>query len=147
MAEQSVRLTGSQLAQLANHERQRLADINSRIASVRGLRNEMQAARDALGEIAASEKGSEMLVNLGAGVYVKAGIIDNAKAVAPIAGNAFTEKGAKELIKGMEKKIANLDRSIEGIAREQEKAIIRINQLEQVIEAGMRAMHQQRSQK
>ncbi len=145
MAEKNIRLTGNQLAQLANLERQKLGEINRRVSSIQGLRNEMQAAKDALEEIAKNEKGAEMLVNLGAGVYVKASISDNSKAIAPVAGNAFSEKSAKDLVKEMGKKLANLENSLQSVAVEQEKAAIRLNQLEQVIEAGMRQMQKQRS--
>ena len=140
MAEQNIRLTGNQLAQLANQERQKLAQINNRIGSIQGLRSEMQAAKDALEEIAKSSKGDEMLVNLGAGVYLKAIVSENSKAIAPVAGNAFAEKNTEELAKQMEKKLENLDMSMENIAVEQEKIMVRINQLEQIMEAGMRAI-------
>jgi len=144
--EKKVTLTGNQLAQLAEQERQKLSEINRRASSLQGFRNELQGARDALEEIGKNEKGTQMLVNLGAGILVKASIEDNSKAIASFAPNAFTEKTGKELVKEMERKMAEIDKTLNGVAQEQSRAISRLGQLEQIMEAGMRQMQKARGQ-
>ena len=146
MAEKNVQLTGNQLAQLANQERQKLAEINRRLNTLQGFRNELQSARDALEEIGKNEKGTPILVNLGAGVFFKAAIEDNSKAITSIAANTMTEKTGKDLIKDIEKKITNIDNSLQKIGQEQQSVVVRLGQLEQIMEAGMRELRKGRAQ-
>ncbi len=145
-AERKVTLTGPQLMQLATQERQRLEQVNMRINSLQGFRGELAGARDALKEIGGNEMGSRIMVNLGAGIYMEAGIEENTKALAAIAGSVFKEKKNTELIKMLEERLANVDKQLEGIAAEQNAVIARVNQLETIIQAGQQYMSQQAGQ-
>lgn len=134
--EQKISLTGNQLAQLANQERQKLAEINRRISAFQGFRTELMGARDALEEIGRNEKGEKILVNLGGGIFMQAALEENSKALSTIAGNIFREKSGKELVKELEKKIQNLGNTLESAGEEQQKTIARLTQLEQIMSAG-----------
>ncbi|HLC92161.1 MAG TPA: prefoldin subunit alpha [archaeon] len=144
MAEQKMTLTGNQLAQLSEQERRKLSEISRRVNSLQSFRNELQAARDALEEVGKNEKGTQILVNLGGGVFIKASIDDASKAISSIAANAFTEKSGKELVKELDRKIGNLNNSLDAVAGEQQKVVMRLNQLEQIMEAGMREIRKAR---
>ena len=141
--EENVRLTG---AQLAEQERRRLDEVSGRIGSFQNFRTELRAAKDALEALGKGKKGDKILVSLGAGVYVRASVDDTGKAVSALTGNVFMNKSGKEIIGVLEKKIRNMDKTIEQAFEEQQKAISRLNQLEQIIYAGQKAM-QQRQQK
>ncbi len=144
--EKKITLTGQQLLQLARQERQRLEQVNMRISSLQGFRNELVGAKEALKEIEKNEKGNRIMVNLGAGIYIEASVEDNAKTIAAIAGSVFKEKKNEELIKLLDGRIAGVDRQLESIAGEQQAAIGRVNQLENVIQAGQHYLSQQRGQ-
>ncbi len=146
MAEQKeVKLTGTQLAQLAEQERHKLAEINRRANSLQVFRNELQSARDALEEIGKNEKGMQILVNLGAGVLVKASLEENSRAISSIAANAFLEKNSKELAKDLANKISDIDNSLQNVAQEQQRTLSRLTQLNQIMEAGMRHLHNEQN--
>lgn len=145
--ESKVTLTGPQLMQLATQERQRLEQANMRIGSLQGFRNELAGARDALEEIAKNEKGSRIMVSLGAGIYVEAALEENSKAIAAIAGSVFKEKKSEELIKMLGQRLEGVDKQVEEAATGQQSIIARVNQLENIIRAGQQYMsEQQRSQ-
>lgn len=145
--EKKVTLTGQQLMQFAAQERQKLEQVNSRIAALQNFRNEMRGTKDALQEISRNEKGNKVMVNLGAGIYVEAVLEENTKAIAAIAGSVFKEKKNEELMTSLENRLTTIDKQLEGIAKEQHAVLARINQLEQVLEAGTRFMQQQPAQK
>ena len=145
--EKQIRLTGNQIEQLAVQERQKLAEVNRRISSLQGFRNELHAAHDSIEEITKTDKGEKMLVNLGAGVFVNATLEENSKAITSIAGSAFREKTNKEIVKSLSQKISALEKNLSTVAEEQQKTIARLTQLEQIISAGRQYMAKERSAK
>ncbi|MCR4335910.1 MAG: prefoldin subunit alpha [archaeon] len=145
MAEKKVQLTGNQLMQMAAQEQQKLAQINNQIARFQEFKTELQAAKDVLTEIANNKKGDKIMINLGAGIYMKATIDETAKAVSSLSGNVFKEKNSKELIKMLENKIGNMNKTIGKIAEDQQKAMARVNQLEQVLNAGRQHIQRQKA--
>jgi len=145
--EQSVRLTGNQLAQLANQERQKLAGINQRIESYQSFRNELMGAKEALKELSNTQKGGKILVNLGAGVFIEANATENKKAISAMAGSIFREKTSENLIRDIDKKIAGMDKNIADVAEQQQKTISRVNQLDQIMSAGMQQLRAAKTQK
>ena len=142
--DKSVRLSGQQVAQLAQQERDKLGEINRRIASFHNFRNDMYGARDALVEIGKNGKGDKMLVNLGAGIFVHATIDETEKGIASLTGNVFRESSCKDLVKMLEKRIAEIDNAIEKASQEQQHALARLGQLEQVLSAGIQYLQQQK---
>ena len=145
--EKKVQLTGNQVVQLAAQERRKPEDIGRRIETFQNFRNELSMALDSIREIGKTSKGEAILVNLGAGIFVEATLQENKKGIATIAGNVFNYKDLKELEKTLEAKIRNVDKAVSGAAAEQQKTFSRLNQLEQVLEAGRRYMQQQRPAK
>ncbi len=147
MAEgQKVSLTGNQLAMLAQQEREKLGELNRRINSLQGFRTELRGAKDALEEISKNEKGEKMLINLGAGVLIEAALAENLKALSSISGNVFREKPNKDLVKSLEKKIGAIEKSLESVSNEQGKVVSRLNQLEQIMSAGMQYVRNSKEQ-
>lgn len=144
MAEQktNVRITGNQLLQMANQERQRLDDINGKVQTLQNFRHELAAARDSIEQLGKTKKGQKIMVNLGAGIYVEATLENTEKAIASITGNVFKDKTYKEIGEILNNKIKNMDKTISGTAEQQRKAIIRLNQIEQVLAAGREHIQQ-----
>jgi len=140
-----VKLTGNQLIQLANQERQKLEQINNQLSRFQNFKTELRAAKDALEDIEKNKKGEKMLVNLGAGIYMKASIEDTGKAISALSGNVFKEKNVKEITKILDKKIQGVDKTINSVAVEQQKTMSRVNQMEQVIAAGRQHLQKQRA--
>ncbi|MFH1391287.1 MAG: prefoldin subunit alpha [Candidatus Diapherotrites archaeon] len=138
-----VKLTGNQLIQMANQEKQKLAQINDQVKRFQEFKTELLAAKDALTEIGKAKKGEKILINLGAGIYMSAAIDETSKAISSLSGNIFKTKDSKELIKIIDNKIENMNKTIGKIAEDQQKAITRVNQLEQVLAAGRQHMQKQ----
>src|SRR3989338_412067 len=101
--EQKTTITGQQLVQLNQQERQRLEQVNSRISSLQGAKMELLGTMEALTELGKNEKGNKIVVNLGAGVFVEASVQDNENALAAIAGSIFKEKKNPDIIKLLDK--------------------------------------------
>ena len=144
MAEKKVQLTGNQLIQMSNQEKQKLAQINDQLARFREFKTELQASKDVLTEIAKNKKGDKILINLGAGIYMNASIEENSKAISSLSGNVFKEKDSKELINILDSKIKNMNKTIGKIAEDQQKIIARVNQLEQILAAGRQHVQKQK---
>ncbi|MAG18316.1 MAG: prefoldin subunit alpha [Candidatus Diapherotrites archaeon] len=145
MVEKKVQLTGNQLIQMANQEKQKLAQINDQVARFQEFKTELLAAKDVLTEIEKNKKGDKILINLGAGVYMNMTIDETSKAISSLSGNVFKEKNSKELIKVLDNKIKNMNKTISKIAEDQQKAMARVNQLEQVLNAGRQHTQKQRA--
>ncbi len=145
--EQKVTLTGPQLVQLAGQERQRLDLASRRLESIQGFRTELMGAKEALQEIGKNESGNKILVNLGAGIYIEAGVEDNSKALVAIAGSVFREKKNEELIKLIGQRISEATKQLENAMAEQQGIIARVNQLEGILQTGQQMIaKQQREQ-
>jgi prefoldin alpha subunit len=142
--EKTVRLTGNQILQLLAQEQEKLQQINSTLATYQNMKNELISAKDSLNEIAKAKKGTKMLITIGAGILVNATIDETEKAISPIAGNVFKEKKIPELIKTLETRIMEVDKEIEKKANEQIRTIERANKLENILNAGRKALQQQK---
>ncbi|VVB99384.1 Prefoldin subunit alpha [uncultured archaeon] len=142
--EKKMTLTGPQLMQLGQQERSRLEQLNTRISSLQGARNELFGAKDALKELSNADKGTKIMVNLGAGIYAEASIEDCSKATTAIAGNVFREKKADEIIKEIESRTQSIEKQLGVLGQEQQSVIARVNQLESIIQAGAAYMQQAR---
>ncbi|MCR4368968.1 MAG: prefoldin subunit alpha, partial [archaeon] len=136
----TVKLTGPQVAQLASQEQRKLEDITARLQKFQDFRNDLRGAKDALDEIGKSEKGAKILVDLGAGILVEAKLEDNSKAISALAGNVFRKKSGKEIKDFLDKKIKNMDLTIEKTVEEHQKTATRLTQLENILEAGKRQL-------
>ncbi len=145
MAEEKsqVRISGNQLAQLGNQERVKLEEINRKVQAFQDFRAELQMAIDSLAELGKNKKGEKMLVSLGAGVYAEASIEKTDEAIFSIAGNVFKSKKSEGIAKILKNKIASINKTLEKTAQDQQKAWSRLNQIEQIMEAGRRHMQQQ----
>ncbi len=130
---------------MANQEKQKLAQINDQVARFQEFKTELLAAKDVLTEIEKNKKGDKILINLGAGVYMNMTIDETSKAISSLSGNVFKEKNSKELIKVLDNKIKNMNKTISKIAEDQQKAMARVNQLEQVLNAGRQHTQKQRA--
>jgi len=146
MTENNVRLTGPQLVQLANQERNALEQVNRKISTFQNFRNELRGAIDALTELGKTEK-PKIMVNLGAGVYAEATIENTKTATTSITGNVFKDKPFKEVKETLEKKIKNVEKTLDKAGEEQQKILSRLNQLEQIMEAGRQHMQKQAQKK
>ena len=142
--EKTVRLTGNQILQLLAQEQEKLQQINSTLATYQNMKNELISAKDSLNEIAKAKKGTKMLITIGAGILVNATIDETEKAISPVAGNVFKEKKIPELIKTLETRIMEVDKEIEKKANEQIRTIERANKLENILNAGRKALQQQK---
>ena len=141
-AEKSVKLSGDQVARLAAQERRKLDGLGRRIETFQGFRNELSMALDSVKAISKTEKGEKILINLGAGIFAEAALQENSRGIATIAGNVFNYRGFNDLEKTLEAKMKNVDKAVSGVITEQQKALSRLNQLEQLLEAGRRYMQQ-----
>lgn len=145
-AEKEVRLTGNQLMQMAEQEKRRLEEINRKLETFRTFTQELRGAKDALEELSKSSKGEQILVHLGAGIYVKAGVEDKDRAITSMTGNTFKEKKFSELAETLGNKLKNMEKTLDNTAKEQQKVIGQIAQIEHILRAGQAYMQQQKKQ-
>ncbi|MEM4261834.1 MAG: prefoldin subunit alpha [Candidatus Diapherotrites archaeon] len=140
MEEKKITLTGNQIIQLINQERQKLEEINTRLNALTNMKNELTGTTQSIQEISKNKKGTKMLVYLGSGVYTETAIENNTDIITTIADNVFKEKKITEMTKILEKRMENIDKALKKSLEEQAKTIQRINQLENILEAGKRAI-------
>jgi len=139
----SVQLTGNQLMQLAQQERQKLNEISQRANQFRNFKTELRAAKDTLEELSQNKKGDKIMINLGAGIYVNASIDNTETATTGLSGNIFKEKKITEITKTLAKKIESIDKTMVQVIEDQQKTISRLTQLENIISAGKQHMQKQ----
>jgi prefoldin subunit 5 len=108
------------------------------------MKNELINAKETLKEISKAKKGTKMLITIGAGILVNATIDETEKAMLPMVGNVFKEKKIPELIKTLETRIIEVENAIEKNGNEQIRTIERVNKLENILNAGRKALQQQK---
>ena len=142
---QEVTLSGAQVMNFYNNERNKLSIIQRRFDSLQNLLNETMLSINSLNELKKSSKNEKILVNLGAGVFADASIENNGKVKVSLAGNVVLDKPVDEALLDLEKRKNELEKDINVTINEQEATLKQISALENVINTARKAVREKRS--
>ena|SRR3989344_1324055 len=142
---QEVTLSGAQVMNFYNNERNKLSIIQRRFDSLQNLLNETMLSINSLNELKKSSKNEKILVNLGAGVFADALIENNGKVKVSLAGNVVLDKPVDEALLDLEKRKNELEKDINVTINEQEATLKQISALENVINTARKAVREKRS--
>ncbi|MBW3004977.1 prefoldin subunit alpha [Candidatus Woesearchaeota archaeon] len=89
---------------------QQLKQIQQQLHAVEQQAMEVEFVIDALGNISKVEPGSDILVPLSSGIFVKAKIQDNKELLVNVGGNTTVNKSVPEVQEMLKKQIAELEK-------------------------------------
>jgi prefoldin alpha subunit len=118
--EKKVTLTGKQMVDLIQFNRERLEALNAKSRELGFFHRELMAARDSLNELKKNKKEQKILVNLGAGNFIDATTEKELKVKYGIAGNVIKETTVEKAIEEIEKKMKDVEKELEFVRKEQE---------------------------
>ncbi|MBW3002410.1 prefoldin subunit alpha [Candidatus Woesearchaeota archaeon] len=89
---------------------QQLKQVQQQLHAVEQQSMEVESVIDALGNISKVEPGSDILVPLSSGIFIKAKIQDNKELLVNVGGNTTVNKSVPEVQEMLKKQVAELEK-------------------------------------
>ncbi len=128
-----VRLTGEQVFGFLQNERTKLDSLRRKRTLLQNSLQEIGFAIESLKEIKEMKKNDNILVALGAGIYLNGLIEENKKVKRNLPGNVVIELSSEDAVKKLEKEKNDLRKELEKIVKEEESVLINVNNLSRAI--------------
>lgn len=120
--------------------RQQLEALNKQIQMIDVTVMDLKSTMLAIEGISQNKVGSELIVSIGSGSYVKAKLADNQKILVGVGGDISLEKSASEAKEILEGRVKSLTGSLEGLQKSAVELSRRISGLNQEAETLMQGM-------
>lgn len=112
---------------------QLLEDLRRRIDLLNASLNEIVAAKKALEEVQKLNEGEEVLVPLGAGIYVRAKLASKSNMIVTIGANIMIERPPEEARKTIESREQEIRDALQKTIADYQVLVNRLRELEQQI--------------
>ena len=99
--------------------------IRQQLELTQVLLTSYQTGLNVLKEIESKEEGEEMLLNVGANVYIRANLLEPTKVTRALGSGVRIEQSREDALKGVEQAVENLGRQYDALVAELEKMITR----------------------
>ncbi|MDO8627835.1 MAG: hypothetical protein Q7K42_05180 [Candidatus Diapherotrites archaeon] len=143
MAEKEQTLSSQQIEHMYRQEINKYEMSNRKRDTLGQMMMDTEASLAAVNEIKKHKESGEILVPLGAGVYVEAVFKDVKKVKTSLLSNIMKDSTLEEALEGLEKRKTELNDSLNEVQKEQTTLITNITNLEKIIDAGRRAASEQ----
>ncbi|MFH0860596.1 MAG: prefoldin subunit alpha [Candidatus Altiarchaeota archaeon] len=120
--------------------RQQLEALNKQIQMIDVTVMDLKSTMLAIEGISQNKVGSELIVPIGSGSYVKAKLADNQKILVGVGGDISLEKSVSEAKEILEGRVKSLTGSLEGLQKSAVELSRRISGLNQEAETLMQGM-------
>lgn len=144
-APKEIRVSFEQLLAMYQQNQYLLDSLNSQEKLLNNMIMETQASQDAMREIKASEKETNMLVPLGAGVFAYAKINDNSAVKIEIGNNVFERMPIAKAIEKLEERKAQLESNLKALVQRKQQVIASLAQIERIIAEAQRKMQTEKT--
>ncbi len=111
-----------------------LEQIEEREKEVLNAKQEIETSLSALKEVERLTQEKEILINLGAGNFVKGILHPPKKVLTSLGAGVIVEKDIKKAIELMEERAKNMGKALEKIVSEKEAVLRRLDELREEIE-------------
>ena len=116
------------LTQIADELRRRIELLNAALG-------EMAAAKSALEEVEKLEKGEEILVPLGSGVYLKAMVADKQSALLALGADVVVERSFSEIKEYLDRREQQIREALQKSVNDYQVVVSRLRELERELRA------------
>jgi prefoldin alpha subunit len=130
---QEIKLTGQEVIGFLQTERQKLSDLRRRRVLLQNSLQEIAYSLESLKEMKEMKKNDNLMVSLGAGIYLNALVDESKKVKRNLPGNVVVELSAEDAIKKLEKERNELKKELEKTAQEEESTLINVSNLNRAI--------------
>ncbi|MEM4598209.1 MAG: prefoldin subunit alpha [Candidatus Diapherotrites archaeon] len=137
-----IKLSFEQILAMYQQNQQMLEAMVAQERFINNVIAEIDAAQDAIREIKASEKDTNVLVPLGAGVFAYARISDPSAVKLDIGNNYFERMPSAKAIERLEARKAQLSANLKEVLKRKNQAIASLSQLERIIQEAQKKMSQ-----
>lgn len=145
-APQEIQITHEQIAALYQSERAKFDNIDARIRSVQNALFEMNAAISAIKEIGDLKNETEVLVPLGSGAHISAGISPAQKIKMSLAGNVVMDVTSEKAVADLNKRREDTEKYLIALRNDAAGIASNISSLERAIMAAQQAQMQKQQQ-
>lgn len=91
---------------------QQIEQISEQLELLTQRLSELEVSQDALKNLGEIEKGNEILANIAPGVFVKAELKDNSKAIVSVGGDIAVEKSPQQIVEMLEEQKQELQKNL-----------------------------------
>ena len=125
------RTTKEQLAAEYGALAQLLEDVRRRVDILNTTLAELSAAKSALEEVSSLSEGEELLVPLGAGIFVRAKLAGKDKVLVTLGANIMVEKALEDTRKYLEEREQKVRDALQKSAADYQALVSRLRDIEQ----------------
>jgi prefoldin alpha subunit len=111
-----IKLTGQQIAQNFEANRQRLQALNQRISQMMNVKREIQTGINALQEL---QKSQDIKFMIGSGIYVEAKVLDAKNVTVTLPEGILITQSYEKTLKDLNKRMNETDKLIQEIRKQQ----------------------------
>jgi prefoldin alpha subunit len=101
--------------------------LQSRIGLTNAAINDLQIAAETIEGLKEEKEGSQLLVPIGGGSYLKAKVEDSERLIVGLGANIAAEKSVGEAKDGFETRILRLEKMRNGLQKQLEETFTRVN--------------------
>ena len=91
---------------------QQIEQLSQQLEVLTQRLSELDVSQDALKQLSEIKSGNEILANIAPGVFVKADLKDNSKAIVSVGGEIAVEKDPAEVVKLLEEQKKELEKNV-----------------------------------
>jgi prefoldin alpha subunit len=102
-------------------------NLQSRIGLTNAAINDLQIAAETIEGLKEEKEGSQLLVPIGGGSYLKAKVEDSERLIVGLGANIAAEKSVGEAKDGFETRILRLEKMRNGLQKQLEETFTRVN--------------------
>ncbi|MFA4907754.1 MAG: prefoldin subunit alpha [archaeon] len=142
-----IRLSGNQLVQLYEGERQKLEALERRLELVQRAMVEVTGTIETISALTKSGQTDSVLLPIGAGIYIEASVENKKNVKASIPGGIVLELTSEDAKEELGKRREELAKDERVLGEELQKSATALNQLGNLLQAGQQKVQEAQKQR